>query len=376
MSDPMPPAVDDDLKARVLDQLLALRSAKGVLTPQKLARYPALIEVMGGGDLLDAFMAFRRELRRYIESANRNERAAALSIYAKDEHVGERLQYAANRLSDAGVGEQRTARRWSDEGMPALAEDLVYMAEVQGRLGRELLHIELQITEEFALAVSIDQMVLEHLPVKAPEVTLWAMSSSGEPDELSLDLARYPATGSEKRLSHDQTTDQVGARAARPHHARAQPCAGRDRTRCPHAHDQLRSSSEGPAWSGRDPVGLPDSGRHRAIQGRVVGPAQCRSSLPCLTARAREQTFVRTFESMVKRHQHACRHKRKTSCGTEEVGPHPTPDTFLMIREVSGVFPIIRHLRYTIYREHYSSMKGTPPVETPQATAPHSEQKD
>lgn len=198
MSDPMPPAVDDDLKARVLDQLLALRSAKGVLTPQKLARYPALIEVMGGGDLLDAFMAFRRELRRYIESANRNERAAALSIYAKDEHVGERLQYAANRLSDAGVGEQRTARRWSDEGMPALAEDLVYMAEVQGRLGRELLHIELQITEEFALAVSIDQMVLEHLPVKAPEVTLWAMSSSGEPDELSLDLARYPATEAAK----------------------------------------------------------------------------------------------------------------------------------------------------------------------------------
>lgn len=198
MSDPVLPTANDDLRAEVLDQLLALRSAKGVLTPQKLARFPALIEVMGGGDLLDAFMAFRRELRRYIESANRNEKAAALSIYAKDEHVGERFQYVANRLGDRDVREQRTARRWSDEGMPALADDLVYMAEVQGRLGRELLHIELEITDDGALAVSVDQMVLAHLPVRAPEVTLWAMNSSGDPEELSLDLGRHPATEATK----------------------------------------------------------------------------------------------------------------------------------------------------------------------------------
>ncbi|GAA1760227.1 hypothetical protein [Nostocoides vanveenii] len=185
---------DPELRGRVLGELLALRRAKGLLTPQKLAKYPALVDVMGAGDLLDAFFALRRELRRYVERANRNEAAAALSILAREERVLDRLQVVADKLSEGEARDQRTARRWSNLGMPALADDLTYLAEIQGWLGRELLGIRLDYSPEAGLMVAIEQMVLATLPSCRPELSLWVMDSEGDPQQLKVDLNAHPAT--------------------------------------------------------------------------------------------------------------------------------------------------------------------------------------
>lgn len=189
--------------AMVLRELLQLRGAKGKLTPQKLSQYPTLLQVVGSHDLLDGFMALRRELRRFIATANRNEAAAALSIYADYELVIDRLQETANQYSESDeLRDQRSARRWSDAGMPQIAEDLVYMAEVQGRLGRELLEIDVRAHGSGGLLIVIEQMVQAALDVKAPNVSLWAMNANGDPEECSIDLRRFPAveiTGDEFR---------------------------------------------------------------------------------------------------------------------------------------------------------------------------------
>lgn len=185
---------DADLAGEVLAELRAIRSARGKLTPQKLARYPMLMHVLGADDLLDAFFAFRRELRRYAREANRDEAAAAQSIYADAETVIQRLDYTAIRLSDDELRDQRTARRWSDAGMPALAEDLVYLARVRGRLGREMLSIELDAGPGHGLLLTIDQIVQVDLDVRAPEVTLWTLDTDGDPRQISIDLELYPAT--------------------------------------------------------------------------------------------------------------------------------------------------------------------------------------
>lgn len=183
-----------DLTARVLADLRKIRSAKGKLTPQKLSRFPALLQVMGADDLLDAFMAFRRELRRYIATANRDEAAAALSIYADYELVLDRLQETANQYSAGDdLKDQRTARHWSDRGMPQVAEDLVYMAHIKGRLGRELLELSIQGHDGGGIMITIEQMVQAALDVQAPSITLWAMNANGDPQERTIDLRHHSA---------------------------------------------------------------------------------------------------------------------------------------------------------------------------------------
>lgn len=86
--------------------------------------------------------------------------------------------------------------------MPQVAEDLVYMAEVQGRLGRELLDIDVRAHESGGLLIAIEQLVQTALDVEAPTVSLWAMNAQGDPEECTIDLRRFPAveaTGEEFR---------------------------------------------------------------------------------------------------------------------------------------------------------------------------------
>lgn len=182
------------LTQRVKDELVEIRSAKGRLTPQKLASYHALVHILGADDLLDAFMAFRRELRLYAESANRNEAAAALSILVDRDNVLDRLQETATRLSPDDLHDQRSARRWSDAGIPVLARDLVYMAEVQGRLGREMLSIGVDLDNDGNLVVTVQQLLQADVRARAPELSLWAMDAHGDPHELAIDLERFPAS--------------------------------------------------------------------------------------------------------------------------------------------------------------------------------------
>lgn len=177
------------LEQRVLAELLGLRKATGVLTVQKFGRFETLRLVCGGDDLLDVYLMFQRELERYRHSG-RNEAAAALSLSSAADSVLDRLQLTAEALSPGEAWrDQPTARRWSDAGMPVIARDLVYFAQVAGRLGTETLSIQLggQGTE---LAVVIDQMTTVGLPTKAPLIQVWHYPSSDDPRDVTLDMER------------------------------------------------------------------------------------------------------------------------------------------------------------------------------------------
>lgn len=185
----------DALAGAVHRELVDLRGARGRLTIEKFTGYPVLRRVCGGGDLLDGFLTFERELRRYTQTAGRDEVAAALSIQAPAETVLDRLEHAVGALpQDGQLRDQRTARRWSDRGLKTIAADLVRLAEVQGRLGRELLSIEVAGDERAGLLVTIDQMTTPTLPAPAPLVRVWHYDEDDEPTDATaeVDLREIP----------------------------------------------------------------------------------------------------------------------------------------------------------------------------------------
>lgn len=184
------------LEAQVLSELLALRKAYGRLSIQKFSRFEVLRRVCGGDDLLEGFLLFQRELARY-QQAGRNEAAAALSLCSPADTVLDRLQLTAEALSGEDWRDQRTARRWSDAGMPVIARDLVYFAQVAGRLGTETLSITLGGSGR-RLTVCIDQMTTTKLPVQAPLIQLWHDPASDNPRQVSLDLDPFTSATVER----------------------------------------------------------------------------------------------------------------------------------------------------------------------------------
>lgn len=179
----------EQLTRAVLDELLALRSKPGQLTIHKFSEQPTLRRVCGGGDLLDAFLMFQRELARLRADNGRDVAAAAWSISAEADSVLDRLQLTAEALSGEEWRDQRSARRWSDQGMLTLADELAYSAELQGRLGQELLSIELHDgSDESRLHVVIDQLVSAHLPATAPLVRLWTYPDGDDPHEADMQI--------------------------------------------------------------------------------------------------------------------------------------------------------------------------------------------
>ena len=179
----------DALADAVHRELVDLRGARGRFTIEKFTGYPVLRRVCGGGDLLDGFLTFERELRRYAISAGRDEAAAALSIQAPAETVLDRLEHVVAALpQDGQLRDQRTARRWSDRGLRTIAGDLVHLAEVQGRLGRELLAIEVTGDGRDGLLVTIDQMTALTLPAKPPLVRVWHYDEDGATTEAGVDV--------------------------------------------------------------------------------------------------------------------------------------------------------------------------------------------
>lgn len=184
------------LETQVLSELLALRKAHGQLSIQKFSRFEVLRRVCGGDDLLDGFLMFQRELARY-QQAGRNEAAAALSLSSPADTVLDRLQLTAEALSGEDWRDQRTARRWSDAGMPVIARDLVYFAQVAGRLGTETLSITLGGSGR-RLTVRIDQMTTTKLQVQAPLIQLWHDPASDNPRQVSLDLDAFTSATVER----------------------------------------------------------------------------------------------------------------------------------------------------------------------------------
>lgn len=164
----------EELVAAVHKELLALRSAHGTLSVEKFSRYPNLRRVCGDNDELVAFLMFERELQRFIRRGNRNEIAAALSIAAPWETVLDRLEAVTHHLDPDGDGrDQRTARRWSDQGMHTIATELVHLADVQIRLGSELTTIELSGRYEDGIIIDVFQLTTRHTEERAPLVRIW-----------------------------------------------------------------------------------------------------------------------------------------------------------------------------------------------------------
>jgi hypothetical protein len=186
------------LTRAVHDELLALRGAHGRLTVQKFSQYPVLRRVCGGDDLLDAYLMFERELRRYTVTGNRNEAAAAISISAPAETVIDRLELVVSHFEEEGgeTRDQRTGRRWSNQGLKTIAIDLVHMADVRGRLGQELVTIEIAGTRATGLKVMIWHLSKKHLDGRAPIVRFWKHRGDDlieRPQELTVDLKQVDA---------------------------------------------------------------------------------------------------------------------------------------------------------------------------------------
>jgi hypothetical protein len=174
----------EQLATVVHDELIALRGTHGKLTVEKFSKYPALQLVCGNGDVLDAFLMFERELQRYIRRGNRNEVAAALSIAAPAESVLDRLEHVVSHFDTDGPSrDQRTARRWSDQGMHTIATELVHLQDVQQRLGSELIEIELSGTREGGVFMVIWQLTTRHREERAPLVRFWHYPHEDEDDK-------------------------------------------------------------------------------------------------------------------------------------------------------------------------------------------------
>lgn len=186
----------EDLTQAVHEELVALRGAHGRLTVEKFSQYQALCLVCGGGDLLEAFLVFEREMKRYVAEGNRNEAAAAISITAPVEKVLDRLEYVVDHFeTERGSRDQRSGRRWSDRGLKTIAAEMVHVAEIRGRLGSELLTIEVLGTRA-ALSLVIWQLTNKTLDERAPLVRFWRHVGDDiieQANDLTLDFDPYQA---------------------------------------------------------------------------------------------------------------------------------------------------------------------------------------
>lgn len=185
------------LIAAVHAELEALRSAHGRLTVEKFSQYPALRLVCGDGDLFEAFVTFEREMKRYTSSGNRNEAAAAISMTAPWETVLARFEEVLGHFEEEGQERNpRTARRWSDRGLKPMATEMVHLAEVRGRLGSELLTIEISGTCTAGLHLVISQLTNKQLDERAPLVRFWKHQDDDlieQSDGLTLDFDNFRA---------------------------------------------------------------------------------------------------------------------------------------------------------------------------------------
>ena len=193
-SEPYVPAVDSVVVEETHAELQALRARHGQLTMPALSAYPQLVQLCGEGDLLEAYVAFRRELGRYA-AGTKYESAAALSISSPADTVLERLTLTAEHFD---YQDQRTIRRWSDRGLRTIAEDLVAIANARGRLGRELLTLTLTNGSVSSTGdghgqfhLRIEQMDFAQLDSDPPKVTIWMWTDEDNAEEAVLDLREH-----------------------------------------------------------------------------------------------------------------------------------------------------------------------------------------
>ncbi len=194
--EPYVPAIDPNEIKQTHQELLALRSEHGKFTTAKLSQYPTLVRLCGEDDLIEAFLALKRELQRY-KHGNKHQAAAALSIISPADTVLERFTLTAEHFD---YQDQRTIRRWSDKGLKGIAEDLVAIANVRGRLGRELLTLTLTGNPKDGFQLVIDQMDFTQLASTPPGVTMWLWVDEDNAEEANIEL-----TEETSRSANNQT---------------------------------------------------------------------------------------------------------------------------------------------------------------------------
>ncbi|KHJ74248.1 hypothetical protein [Rhodococcus sp. Chr-9] len=191
-------AVDPISVEQVCDELIELRGAHGRLTVHKLARHPLLVRLCGDDDLIDGYLAFKREMER-LTRGSKYEAALAWSILADADSVLDRLTLAAEHLSEGEPKDQRTIRHWSDRGMLSVAHDLVAFAAIRGNTGQDLIGITIAATSS-RIQVQIIQVASLQLSRRAPVITITAPSEHDEaPTPATIDLEHakpdYEASG-------------------------------------------------------------------------------------------------------------------------------------------------------------------------------------
>ena len=193
------PTVED-----VLADLLQLRKGLGKLTVHKLVGREALIQLCGDGDIMDAYIGLKRDLERCTRS-NKHEAAAAWSILADHETVMDRLVATAELLAVDGkdAKDQRSARTWSDRGMPGLARDLIEFAEMRGNLGQDLVGVGILGSEVDGLSIRIVQVTSLQLRRRAPLVSVTRLREADLNSSESFDLEAIEPESHEVDDTHD-----------------------------------------------------------------------------------------------------------------------------------------------------------------------------
>lgn len=194
-------AVDEQMVSGVVAELTKLRGAHGRLTVQKFSGFPLLTTLCGEGDLMDAFIAFTRELER-LKAGNKYEAAVSWSIAADKDSVLDRLQATADVLSDGEPKDQRTARHWSDRGMESVARDLIAFGTIRGQLGRDLIGIVVLGSLERGLRLRVVQVASTQLRRRAPGVTVVQTPDRDNATTTEIDLAQVAP-------DHTETTDDT-----------------------------------------------------------------------------------------------------------------------------------------------------------------------
>jgi hypothetical protein len=111
-------------------ELRRLRSAKEPFSAIKLADYPPLVSITGEGDVPDA-AGWLQDYAAFAGRGNKFVRCAADSIFGDGDDVLARLTSAGN-VWDV---DQRTARTWSDKGIPLLAQAFVRASDLSSTEG-------------------------------------------------------------------------------------------------------------------------------------------------------------------------------------------------------------------------------------------------
>lgn len=210
------PEVEDEVLRGVVDELTKLRGDHGRLTVHKFARYQRLIEVCGDGDLLDGFLAFKRELER-LKTGNKYEAAVAWSIAADTDTVLDRLQATADALSVDKPKDQRTARHWSDRGMESVARDLIAFGTIRGHLGRDLIGIVVLGSLERGLRLRVVQVASTTLRRRAPVVTVVQIPDRDGSTATDIDLRQVVPDYTERTEDTVTQAHVVTVELAQPH---------------------------------------------------------------------------------------------------------------------------------------------------------------